>query len=318
LRKIFIPVLIILLIELSLRAAGQLYLSRLHYNNFINTVKSSPQDIIIVCLGESTTVGWMVYWDYSYPKQLERRLREFYKNDNIKIIVPPHMGHNTSVISNQLENYFTVYKPKLVILMVGANNQWSLSESHIVKFLQGFNKDVIKIRFLIFLDSLRLFKVVQYFYLVCTHRATPMLLSEKKLDLLWESQLSRWPPEGWMYPFAMSHKDAFIKLWEYDVNRIISETKKHNVKVVLMTYAVPIYVPFKLFVSMAKENNIGLIRNDQSFRSIIKSKGNMQEYFCQDNWHPNAKGYSIIANNVFEYIRDNDLLGLGNVPKRSD
>lgn len=304
-----ILLLIVLFIEVFLRIEGQLYLTKLHYNNFIGAVKPSSKDVIIVCLGESSTAGLWVNWDDSYPKQLEKKLRKFYKNDNIKIIIPPHMGQNTSHISNRIENYLTVYKPKLIILMVGANNQWSLSESHIVKFIYGFKEDVLKIKFLIFLDSFRLFKVMRYFYLIYTNQEDPVFLAKEKLALLGEPQFSRWPPEEWTYNFAELHKDAFIKMWEYDVRKIINVAKKHNVKVLLMTYAVPINIPIEHFVSMAKENNTCLIRNDKSFRPIIES-GNTQEYFCKDNWHPNKQGYSIIANNAFEYIRDNHhLLG---------
>jgi len=308
-RTILILLLIALLAEVFLRICGHVYLARFYYNNFISTVEPSPKDIIIVCLGESSTAGLWVNGEDSYPRQLEKKLREFYKNENIKIIVPPHLGQNTSHISNRIKNYLTLYKPKLIILMAGANNQWSLSESHSIKFIHGFKEDVLKMKCLIFLDSFRLFKAMRYFYLICANREDPVFLTAGKPGLLSEPQYSRWPPKEWIFNFAETHKEAFIKMWEHDIRRIINTAEKHDAKVLLMTYAVPIYVPFEHFVSMAKENNTCLIRNDESFSTIIES-GNMREYFCKDNWHPNGRGYSIIADNAFEYIRDNDLLGL--------
>jgi len=45
--------------------------------------------INIVCLGESTTAGLWVKFEDSYPKQLERVLRDFYRTNAINVIVPP-------------------------------------------------------------------------------------------------------------------------------------------------------------------------------------------------------------------------------------
>src|SRR5262249_18432542 len=59
-----------------------------------------PGSINIVCLGESTTAGLWIRFEDSYPKQLERVLREFYRTNAINVIVPPHIGQNTSQMAN--------------------------------------------------------------------------------------------------------------------------------------------------------------------------------------------------------------------------
>jgi hypothetical protein len=92
-----------------------------------------------------------------------------------------------------------------------------------------------------------------------------------------------------------------------------NRNKKHDGKLLLMTYPAPVYIPYEHFISVAKENGIPLVRNDESFKFVLESP-DTHEYFFKDNWHPNKQGYSIIANNAFERIRDNNLLGLKNAP----
>ncbi|MFH1878349.1 MAG: hypothetical protein ABH883_06040, partial [Candidatus Omnitrophota bacterium] len=83
-----------MVIEIVLRIAGYFYLNRLYTGSFLSRFNNADTDINIVCLGESSTAGLWVSWKDSYPKQLQRKLRFFYHNDNIKVIVPPHVGQN--------------------------------------------------------------------------------------------------------------------------------------------------------------------------------------------------------------------------------
>lgn len=294
-------------IEIILRISGYLYLSQLHYNNFVNSVNPSLQNINIVCLGESSTAGLWVDWNDSYPKQLEKKLRGTYKNDNIKIILPAHIGQNTSQISNRIESRIKLYRPRLIVVMAGANNEWCLFESNVVKFLHGYKKNVLGVKCLVFFGDFRLFKVLRYCYLSLLAQEKAEFCSAQKKSLLGDPQLTRWPIKQWVNNFAYTHENEFVELWRYDVQKIIDAAKKHHVKILLMTYPAPVYVSSKEFISMAEKNGIPLVRNDDTFRPIFES-GHSQEYFCKDNWHPNKKGYSLIATNVFECIRKYGLL----------
>lgn len=123
-------------------------------------------------------------------------------------------------------------------------------------------------------------------------------------------ELVRNPIEKWIYDFADSHKEAFVKLWHYDVEKIISSAKKDNIPVVLMTYHLqPLDLPPEEFVSMAQKFKIPLVRNDIVFSEFIKN-GTIRKYLLEnkDNWHPNKKGYGIIAQDVFKVIVENHLL----------
>lgn len=304
---LLIIVLVIFLLEIMLRVAGFFYLRKLYVLPFHNS-KTASKNINIVCLGESSTAGLWVNWQDSYPKQLETKLREFYDNQHIEVIVPPHVGQNTSQMSNRIKQYISSYNPKLIILMIGCNNEWSLSESHVVGFISNAKKEALRIRFLVALNNFRSFKMLRYFYLKFIVKEASDYISQNRYCIWGHPQNDRFPPESWIYSFAQSNKKAFLEMWRHDVCRIILEAKRHNVKVLLMTYHInPSHLPTEEFISLAEEEDVLLIRNDLSFERLIKD-GSIKNYLLHDNWHPNEKGYSMIANNAFKKITAHNIL----------
>ncbi len=325
-------ILICLVTEMGLRIAGHIYLSKSYIEAYrAQYGNSKGENINIVCLGESSTEGLWVKWEDSYPKQLENQLRQFYSNNNIKVIVPPHIGQNTSQVANRINRYISLYRPKLIILMVGCNNTWSFAESHIIKFMTEFNKENWKVRVLLVLDNFRLFKVLRYAYLKFAAKCKSISNRDYLLfafghpeyvlpeTAIWpyffedlndsqKQKVNRLYREGF---FEKLNRRAFAELWKFDVRYIIQEAKLHNVKIVLMTYHInPMrYISINDYMAMAEEQGILLIRNDISFDSLIK-RGVINNFILSDNWHPNKLGYSIIANNIFEEVKNNDLLQL--------
>ncbi len=296
--------------ELVLRIIGHSYQKKVmsSYKDF------DPKNINVLCLGESTTAGLWVDPEDSYPLQLEKKLRDLYKNQRIKLIVPPHIGQNTSQISNRIGRYINKYNPKLIILMAGINNEWSLGESSIYKFLGLESKEKRKVRLLIFMNNLRVFKALRYVFIKFK------LNFPEKFDhtyfspgnVLGQSDYWRYPPEDWIYKFAISNKEAFVKGWEHDIGNIIKQANKKNVNVLLMTYHSRIpFLPEDAIVSFAKEHNVYLVRNDLSF-DALNENGTLSHYILEkDNWHPNKYGYERIAENAFQQIKDHGLLRIG-------
>lgn len=302
-----IIVLVIFLLEVMLRIAGFFYLRKLYVLPFY-PAKTAGKNINIVCLGESTTAGLWVNWQDSYPKQLEAKLRKFYDNQNIRVIVPPHVGQNTSQMSNRIKQYISSYNPKLMILMVGSNNEWSLSESHIARFISNGKKDASQVRSLVVLNNFRLLKMLRYLYLKFISKEDSDYVSQNEYCMWGHPEKARFPPERWIYSFAKSNRKAFVEMWKYDVREIIHQAKNHNIEVILMTYHInPGYLPAEEFIALAEEEGVLLIRNDQSFDMLIKN-GSINNYLQHDNWHLNKQGYSMIANNALECIKENNLL----------
>lgn len=299
---------LLLLAELGLRAAGYFYLARFYAQQF-EAVTNGAEGINIVCLGESSTAGVGVEWKDSYPKQLETMLRESYGTARIRVVVPAHVGQNSSQVSNRIADYIKLYHPKLIVAMMGYNNEWSLAESHIGRFLPASSVSAWEVRALIALDSLRLFKVARYgYHSVFSSNAT----SERdRLVVLGHPELVRYPPADWVYDFARSNKPAFVALWKSDMQHVFEAAKAHGVGGVLMTYHInPTYLGTDEFTTLASEEKVPLVRNDAPFSDLVE-KGTVSRYLTSDHWHPNRFGYAIIAADLFREIVHENLLGLG-------
>lgn len=309
-----------LIVEIAIRFLGFLFLNETYNHNYrrlFNHSDTIAERLNIVCLGESSTAGLGVDWQDSYPRQLESKLREFYCNDNINVIVPVHVGQNTSQVSNRIKQYVSQYNPRLIIVMVGCNNTWSFAESHITRFLNNTNKEALKVKVLLTLDNFRLFKVLRYTYLRFIAKIKSISIKRYVSFILGHPESVYKRTQIWSDPFTDLNKKAFVELWKYDVRKIIQEAKRNNVKVLLMTYHInPIkYLSMGDFISMANEQEVLLVRNDKPFDLLIKN-GTVNNFLLYDDWHPNKhwhpnkRGYSIIANNAFKQIKDNNLLEL--------
>ncbi len=299
-----------LLAEFGLRVAGHFYLASFYRRQY-EALPGGVDPINIVCLGESSTVGLWVDWEDSYPKQLETMLRSFYGTNRIRVIVPVHVGQNSSQVANRINDYIDLYHPRLVVAMVGYNNEWSLAESHIGRFLPASTAGAWKVRSLVALDEVRLFKVFRYVYHALSNEPRTATPERDRLSVLGHPELVRYPPEDWVYSFARSNQPAFVELWKHDVRQILRAARARHIESLLMTYHInPTYLSSREYVSLAGEEKVSLVRNDSPFESLIR-KGTINRYLLYDHWHPNRYGYAIIARDAFEQITQEDLLGLG-------
>src|SRR5207249_249625 len=136
------------------------------------------------------------------------------------VIVPPHVGQNTSQVANRISDYMRLYHPRLVIVMAGYNNQWSMAESHVVRFLSDSDATAWKVRMRIYLDNLRLFKVAHWFYLSLFEHCGANYKHETAIVALGHPELQRGAPLH-VQKFARSHREAFRRSWNYDLELII-------------------------------------------------------------------------------------------------
>ena len=322
-----VVLIIVGIVEIGLHITGDMYvrqkfstvqraiessgLKTAHTNNNTASGKAGQEEPTnIIALGESSTAGLWVDQPQSYPAQLEMMLQERYPEKNIRVFVPLHVGQNTSQVANRIEQHIATYDPKLIILMVGYNNEWSLSESHITRFITGWNFDSLKVKALVALDESRLFRVMRYALLrVVVGGSEYVKQLRNQSYVLGGVHLVRYPAGEWVFSFARNHRAQFIDLWRYDVGTIIDSAKARDIPVILMSYHInPTYLPPEEFGRMAREKNTPLVHNDESFQPLIES-GEIREYvFARDRWHPNEKGYERIARNVFDVIVGRALL----------
>jgi lysophospholipase L1-like esterase len=294
------------LAEIGLRVAGAVYLRRLQ-----TEPPGEPGEVRVVCLGESSTAGLWTKPEDSYPAQLERALREAWPDARIRVVVPPHIGQNTSQIANRLGGYLSRHKPRLVIVMSGYNNEWSLAESHVGRFLSGSRAESLRVRALVALDGLRLFRLGRWTWLKATLPGDARFLSENRHYAWGAPELARYPPAEGVYAFALRQRPAFVKLWHHDVGTIVRQSRGAGARVLLMTYHInPSYLPPAEMAALARAEGIPLVRNDETFAPLVLD-GSVDRYLFHDAWHPNERGYALIARNAFDQIVRDDLLGLG-------
>jgi lysophospholipase L1-like esterase len=308
---LFVVIGLVVIVEISLRLVGFWYLASFYRE--LDAASRMQGSINIVCLGESTTAGLWVKFEDSYPKQLERALREFYRTNAINVIVPPHIGQNTSQIANRIHHYLERYRPRLLIVMAGANNEWSLAESNITLFLDKHTLGVsaLKIRLIVLLDTLRTFKVLRHGYSALSAWVSHDHVTQNWGSVLGHPEYSRFPPDFSVWKFARDHPAPFVDLWRHDVRVIIRTAKANDVKVLLMTYPLnPAYLrqPTE-WDRLAREEDVPLLRNDVIFRELAR-QGTLDQYLKQDHWHPNERGYRLVTGNVFDFITRLDTLEL--------
>jgi tetratricopeptide (TPR) repeat protein len=103
----------LIIIEVSLRAAGFVYLSIKDRRN-MKSIKERGE-YRILSLGESTTDG-------QWPMPLEEILNERCPELKINVIDCGVGGTNTGVILSMLSRYIRMYRPDMIITMMGVND----------------------------------------------------------------------------------------------------------------------------------------------------------------------------------------------------
>ncbi len=303
---------VLFFIELGLRLAGLIYLRQLYRDRY-GDFSAPAAATVIMTLGESSTAGLWLEHNVSYPAQLEEKLQQQYPEQAIRVIVPPHVGHNTSHIAHRINQHIAAYHPDVIILMVGYNNEWAFTESNITRFIDYHSLDGIIVQASVWLNELRIFKVGRYVFLkFILNEQSDHVQNLAATSSLWGGpEYARFPATGAVYRYALGHPQQFVALWEYDVGLIIDAAQAADIPVVLMTYHInPSYLPIEAFERMADREGVYLVRNDQTFLPLFRD-GHFHEYiFDRDNWHPTAKGYGVIATNAFNAIINNGLINL--------
>ena len=270
-----------------------------------------PDEEVILCLGESTTIGIWGDFSESYPKQLEGLLNQRHGANRYLAIVPNHVGQNSSQLAHRVNGYLEAYDPKLMILMSGANNMWSLAESSVVRFLQGGSiSSRRRIRVAVALHDFRTHKLLRWIgqRLFSLRLNRPADLDHR--EMLGYPVLAN-PPDPALTKAIAPHQAAFIQAWRYDMERIITAALARDIPVVMMTYPVmDRFVPPTEFEQMAQRFELPLVRNDLVLQELARQDGFRPETYAHPNqsFHPNTRGYGVIARSVLDTIVENRLL----------
>ena len=101
------------ILELGLRLGGLLVLSFQESKNIIAI--SKKESCRVLCLGESTTMG-------QYPNFLENPLAQENPGISFSIIDKGLGGTTTLAILSRVQDYLNLYRPDIVVVMMGIND----------------------------------------------------------------------------------------------------------------------------------------------------------------------------------------------------
>lgn len=104
-------------LEVGLRFSGSLLLYFQNKRNVQSIKKENSYRIL--CLGESTTA---IGGKNSYPRQLENILNERDLGTTFSVINKGLSGTHTIIILEELEHYLEIFKPDMVLAMMGIND----------------------------------------------------------------------------------------------------------------------------------------------------------------------------------------------------
>jgi lysophospholipase L1-like esterase len=165
LAKIFVFLLSILLalviLEIGLRLTGGLY--NLYHNPNIHSrgINIELKKFDVLCLGDSYTYGVGTSPENSYPRQLERLLRQNVNKD-INVINAGRLANTSSLLLHNFEEDIARYSPGIVIVMVGLSNRWNIRDSSyfiLYKDKVGYFEKMNKV-----LSNLAIYKLIKIGY----------------------------------------------------------------------------------------------------------------------------------------------------------
>lgn len=289
-------ILSLMVLEITLRTMGIGY--NLIYKN--KTLKERKGNVRIFCVGESTTwgIGAKDPLTQSYPRQLEGMLNSKYPNIKIKVFYDQTIGQNTEEILLKLPLYIKKYQPQIIIFMTGINDWWNLNRSNILLFNKDRAISNITLSVLAFLDKFEVWKLLKYIWLssgLYKERWNYWFPRDETTKSL-ENKLTKLYGENYF--------NIIDRVTEHDLEKMVKVCKNNNINVILCNYPRGMTDNlYEIIKKIAEKNNILFVDNYLRFESLPEDE--IKNYFWKDNWHPNEKGYRLVAENLYNIIIKN-------------
>ena len=289
-------ILSLMVLEITLRTMGIGY--NLIYKN--KTLKERKGNVRIFCVGESTTwgIGAKDPLTQSYPRQLEGMLNSKYPNIKIKVFYDQTIGQNTEEILLKLPLYIKKYQPQIIIFMTGINDWWNLNRSNILLFNKDRAISNITLSVLAFLDKFEVWKLLKYIWLssgLYKERWNYWFPRDETTKSL-ENKLTKLYGENYF--------NIIDRITEHDLEKMVKVCKNNNINVILCNYPRGMTDNlYEIIKKIAEKNNILFVDNYLRFESLPEDE--IKNYFWKDNWHPNEKGYRLVAENLYNIIIKN-------------
>ena len=85
-----------------------------------NPIEKGPDEVRIICVGDSTTFGMFVDYNSTYPMLLEKLLQKEYPEEKVSVLNAGIPGASSRQVKRVFQLYVANYKPDIVIWRKGA------------------------------------------------------------------------------------------------------------------------------------------------------------------------------------------------------
>lgn len=273
------------------------------------TKEISPQkrknNYRIILLGDSTTFGWGVNQDERFSFFLEKKLNTLQKSIQYEVInfgIPGYTSFHGKAV---FDHHALKYSPDLIILTFGANDGRPIPKR--VKMMLRKKPGIEKIKYFLWnFETYKLFRKI----LLSLFNPLEKMQNRKK---------------------AKEPMEAFVTLKEYyqNLEYIIKKGKAKGIDFILLGICCPIDYLARMSVLGKRQGvitidgmykliqAIPMVREKETFNKLIKYYQNLYGekilkekrilYVTNDTCHPNVIGHQIIAEILFEKIRQKNI-----------
>ena len=250
----------------------------------------------ILCIGDSWTAGQP---SGNYPDELQKIAEQVSASPRLKVINLGYGGANSSQGIRRLSVAILKYQPRIVLVMIGNNDHWNLSESAYWQFMDtdmsAFGLLIARMR--VFFHSLRVYKLGKILYAKLRGLPTPNEFYYLSVEGQ-ESSFSR--------TLAID-REVHRKQLEYNLIHYIELSRLSEFQLIFQTYFhFHGYHVNEIIRDVALTYHIPLVDNNILFHQKIPLE-QRDIYLIQDG-HPSKIGYQFIAENVLAVLEEEHII----------
>lgn len=240
----------------------------------------------ILCIGESTTKGPKD--GNGYPEQLERMLNTNFPDKRFRVFNLGVPAVTSTEIARHFKKNIIDYKPDLVILLVG-NNDNKPRMFYVLDNGRALNK--ILNYAVNEMNELKIVKLSKFSYEILVGALNNTLDLQRMYSDIYIN-------------FKMPNHSCWLKQeHRKNLEYMTGVAIENKCKVLICNY---FYSPANIFLrEFSRDNNIPFCDNQKIFKGYKNARFKL---ISEDGWHPNVKGYSIIAKNLLDAIVENNLI----------
>jgi lysophospholipase L1-like esterase len=267
------------IVELGFRAAALVYRPGL--------AEPDPAAYRILCLGDSSTYGQGASNParFSYPRQLERILREANPEKRIQVFNLGLPGINSSQARTRLAFFLPKISPHLVLVCVGINDAWNLEQSRLLDEYRarGIRHVALKIRSL--LARLKSFRFLRLVMLSRDRPGYREPVPEFNARTVKRNQAA--------LPDAAEFRRALSRTLERNFLEMNRDVLESGARIFFLEYHAPGWRhPETIIHELYRSLGLEYLPVLETFLELDRRGYPVR---AQDTWHPNDRGYRVLA-----------------------